>query len=230
MRFEDLNWMDVERYLEHDDRVMLVTGTTRQHAYLSLLTDVLIPSKLALAVSQQEHVLIAPPIPFGSGSYQFAGYPGTINISTDVFHMLLTEIIESLMHQGFMRFFVFNGHSGNELPPRLQDFQLDGLIRVVWYDWWNGNAVRSFEERHSLRLEHANWGENFAFTRVADVPGGEKPLVNPEEIEEDVENLRELLGDGSYGGPYQVDDALMQELFADLIVEATAVVRGNSPE
>jgi hypothetical protein len=26
MRFEDLNWMDVEKYLEQEDRMMLVTG------------------------------------------------------------------------------------------------------------------------------------------------------------------------------------------------------------
>jgi len=38
MRLEDLNWMDVEKYLQQEDRLMLVTGATEQHAYLSLLT------------------------------------------------------------------------------------------------------------------------------------------------------------------------------------------------
>ena len=32
MRIEDLNWMDVEEYLKRDDRLMLVTGATEQHA------------------------------------------------------------------------------------------------------------------------------------------------------------------------------------------------------
>ncbi len=32
MRLEDLTWMDVERYLEQDDRLMLVLGSTEQHA------------------------------------------------------------------------------------------------------------------------------------------------------------------------------------------------------
>lgn len=54
MRFQDLNWMDVERYLEHDNRVILITGATEQHAYLSLLTDILIPSRMALAAAEQE--------------------------------------------------------------------------------------------------------------------------------------------------------------------------------
>lgn len=227
MRFEDLNWMDIERYLAQDDRVILVTGATRQHAYLSLMTDVLIPSKLALAVAEQEHVLIAPPINFSGGNYQFAGYPGTINVSLQTFQTLLSEIVESLMHQGFSRFYIFNGHPGNELPPRLDDLQLEGLIRIVWYDWWRGDAMRAFEERYGLRMEHANWGENFPFTRVSDVPAGEKEYINPAELD-DIENLRDLLGDGSYGGAYQVDDALMQELFAALVAEAASLVRGQT--
>ena len=51
MRFEELNWMDVERYLEQDDRLILVTGACEQHAYLSLLTDIKIPLAMADAAS-----------------------------------------------------------------------------------------------------------------------------------------------------------------------------------
>jgi creatinine amidohydrolase len=43
MRLEDLNWMDVEKYLAQDDRLILVLGACEQHAYLSLLTDIKIP-------------------------------------------------------------------------------------------------------------------------------------------------------------------------------------------
>jgi len=31
MRLEDLNWMDVEEYLKHEDRLMLVLGACEQH-------------------------------------------------------------------------------------------------------------------------------------------------------------------------------------------------------
>jgi creatinine amidohydrolase len=47
MRLEDLNWMDVEKYLAQDDRLILVLGACEQHAYLSLLTDIKIPLALA---------------------------------------------------------------------------------------------------------------------------------------------------------------------------------------
>ncbi len=57
MRFEDLNWFDVEQYLKTDDRLLLVLGSCEQHASLSLLTDVKIPMALAEAASQKTGVL-----------------------------------------------------------------------------------------------------------------------------------------------------------------------------
>lgn len=36
--------MDVQRYLERDDRVVLTTEACEQHGYLSLPTDVSIPA------------------------------------------------------------------------------------------------------------------------------------------------------------------------------------------
>lgn len=223
MRFQDLNWMDVEHYLEHDHRVILITGATEQHSYLSLLSDINTPLRIALAVAEREGVLVAPPLNFGiSGS--FHEYPGTISLSQPAFELVLSEIVESLLHQGFTHFFILNGHGGNQLPQRLRDLNMDGVARIQWYDWWNENAVRQFEAEHHLLLDHANWGENFAFNRVGDVPSGEKPLVNLARLE-DGESLRTILQDGSYGGPYQVDDALMQMLFDRVVDEVCAHLR-----
>jgi hypothetical protein len=39
MRIRDLNWMQLEEYLQSDDRIVLPGGSTQQHAYLSLETD-----------------------------------------------------------------------------------------------------------------------------------------------------------------------------------------------
>ena len=37
--------------------------------------------------------------------------------------------------------------------------------------------------------------------------------------------MRDVLGDGSYGGDYQVDDRLMEELFMRVVAEISAQVR-----
>lgn len=223
MRIKDLNWMDVERYLESDNRIILITGATEQHAYLSLLTDILIPERIAEAIAQRENVLVAPALNFGVSRY-FLEFPGTISFSQHTFDYALLEIVESLLHQGFRRFFILNGHGGNKIPERLFDFQMEGVVRVTWYDWWRSQKANDFASRHGLSIQHANWGENFPFNRVADSPQQDKPLVNTA-YGDDYFSAREVLGDGSYGGPYQVDDALMYMLFDEIVAEAAALVR-----
>lgn len=223
MRLQDLNWMDVERYLQTDDRIMLITGSTEQHAYLSLMTDILIPSRVAWAVSEREKVLVAPALNFGV-TPMFSSFPGTISLSQSTFDLVMTEVVQSLMYQGFGGFLVLNGHGGNSLPMVIKDMQMEGAVRLDWYDWWRSDAVRQFEQEHQLRLEHANWGENFPFNRVAESPAEEKPLVNLGYLEAG-RSVRDVLGDGSYGGPYQIDDDRMNDLFARLVEEAAARLR-----
>jgi creatinine amidohydrolase len=218
MRFQDLNWMDVERYLETDNRILLITGATEQHAYLSLMTDILIPSRIALAVAARSPILIAPPLNFGV-SERFVEYPGTISLSQQTFDSVLSEIVVGLMMHGFQRFFILNGHGGNRLPQRLEELCLDGAIRLIWHDWWRGSAVRAVEAEYGLRLDHANWGENFPFNRVADSPTGEKTLVNFA-YESEGDSIRAVLGDGNFGGVYEVDDAIMHSLFEQVVDEA----------
>jgi creatinine amidohydrolase len=223
MRLQDLNWMDVERYLQTDNRIILVIGATEQHAYLSLLTDILIPARIALAVSEREEVLVAPPLNFGV-SERFLDFPGTISISQTTFDAILSEMVQSLMQQGFSRFLILNGHGGNQMPTQIQDLHLEGTARILWYDWWRSNAVHAFEAQHNIRLQHANWGENFQFNRVSESPKEDKPAVNLSRIDVG-ESARDVLGDGSYGGVYQVDDSLMQDLFARVVDEASDLMR-----
>jgi len=220
MRLQDMNWMDVERYLQTDNRIILITGATEQHSYLSLYTDILIPSRLALAVSEKTGVLVAPPLNFGVSQY-FSEFPGTISITQSTFDMVLTDVVESLYHQGFARFFILNGHGGNRFPQSLRDMEIEGLAHFDWYSWWEEAAAQEFAREQGLRIDHANWGENFPFCRVTDVPQGDKPPVNLE-LQAEGKPLRDILEDGSFGGPYQIDDERMMALFERLVAEICA--------
>ncbi|GAB4575558.1 MAG: hypothetical protein Kow0077_27620 [Anaerolineae bacterium] len=222
MRLADLNWMDVERYLEHDDRIILITGATEQHAYLSLLTDIRIPQAIADAVAEREGVLVAPPLNFGCSGY-FMEYPGTITLSQSTFELVMTEIVQSLVQHGFRRFLVMNGHGGNPMPEALDTLtrELEGF-RVIWHNWWQGSAVQQIAAEFGAASDHANWLENFPFTRVAESPAAAKTMP----AGWDGKHLtREMLTDGSFGGPYQAPDALMHRLFSLLVDEAVALLR-----
>jgi len=228
MRLEDSNWFDVESYLQHDDRLILVLGACEQHGYLSLLTDVKIPLALADAASQQSGVLVAPPLNFGASPY-FMKYPGTLSLRVSTLLDLLDlveDLVRSAYGQGYRRFLVLNGHSGND-PARLRLYelanQLPGL-RLAWYAWWQAHSVEIIAQSYDLRPTHANWLEAFPFTRVADLPPGEKlPPRVPGLM--DAEQARQVYGDGVFGGPYQVDQAIMDQLFAAALEDVLQLLR-----
>src|SRR5664279_653096 len=100
MRTEDLNWMDVENYLKHEDRLILVLGACEQHGYLSLLSDVKIPLALADAASMQTGVLVAPPVNFGVSPY-FLTYPGTLSLRASTLMDVVEDIVRSAFGEGF---------------------------------------------------------------------------------------------------------------------------------
>ncbi|HEX7555604.1 MAG TPA: creatininase family protein [Leptolinea sp.] len=213
MRFEDLNWMDIENYLKNDDRLMVILGACEQHGYLSLLTDVRIPQTLADAAAKQTGVLIAPAVNFGVSPY-FLQYPGTLSLRIETLTRIVEDIIRSAAGVGFRRFLVLNGHGGNNSAADHLVEVANSLpqIKVNWYSWWESNSVSAVAMKHNLVIEHASWGEAFAFTRVAELPEASKAPVKVTGMPNAVET-RKLYGDGMFGGPYQVDDQIMGEVF-----------------
>ncbi|NOZ28283.1 MAG: creatininase family protein [Chloroflexi bacterium] len=215
MLLEDCNWMQVEEYVQRDDRIVLVLGSTEQHGYLSLQTDTRIPYALAREVGERANVLVAPPIPFGVSPY-FLRYPGTISLRITTLLAIVEDVVRSLYHQGFRRVFVINGHGGNApVQGYLRELanELPGL-RAHMVEWWRLPAVQEACADLPTPPTHANYLENFPFTRLPGVtlPDDPKPPVALEVIE-GADRVRALLGDGSFGGAYQLDDATMDRIF-----------------
>ncbi len=213
MRIEELNWFDVENYLKTDDRLMLVLGSCEQHGYLSLLTDVKVPLALADAASQQTGVLVAPPLNFGSSPY-FLNYPGTFSLRVTTLLDVVEDLVRSAYGHGFRRILVLNGHGGNDAGRgRLFELanQLPG-VRFVWYAWWQAHSVLAVAQEHNLKPTHASWLEAFKFTKVAELPEGEKVPPHVPGLM-GAEEARQVYADGVFGGPYVASDAIMQEIF-----------------
>jgi creatinine amidohydrolase/Fe(II)-dependent formamide hydrolase-like protein len=65
VRIRDLNWMQLEEYLEQDDRIVLPVGSTEQHAYLSLETDNILAERASLEAAEPLGVPVLPALAYG---------------------------------------------------------------------------------------------------------------------------------------------------------------------
>lgn len=217
MRLSEMSWMQVEEYLESDDRVVLPLGSTEQHAHLSVATDAILAERVAVEAAEPLGVPVCPVLPFGISPY-FMGYPGTLTFRAEIYRRIVEDLLDSLAESGFRRILIVNGHGGNA-PAREVARHWDearGEVRVRFHDWWNGPRYRAAVEAVDPEAFHASWVENFPWTRVegSRPPDEAKPAVDVSRRDElSPQQLRELLGDGSFGGAYRRDDETMQRLW-----------------
>ena len=213
MRFEDMNWFDLENYLKLDNRIILIFGSCEQHGYLSLCTDVKIPLALADAARKLTGVPSAPTINFGVSPY-FMDYPGTISLRASTLMDLAEDIVKSVYRHGFKRILILNGHGGNEtIRSRLYEISNQFTdLKLAWYSWWQSHSIEIIATQHNLKPAHGSWLEAFSFTTVSELPLSVKtPPHVPGLL--NAQKTREVYGDGNFGGPYIVDKKIMDEIF-----------------
>ncbi|HEY2937150.1 MAG TPA: creatininase family protein [Gaiellaceae bacterium] len=210
MRIEDRNWMQLERYLEQDDRIVVPLGSTEQHAYLSLGVDTILSERVSVEAAEPLGVPVLPSLPYGLTPY-FAAYPGSPTLSPGTYRAIVRDLLDSLYGQGFRRFLFVNGHGGNEPgQDEMVAWQTEHPdARVLWHNWWSGPRVRATVDSIDPDASHASWFENFPWTRLEGVtqPAERKPMADISRLRElDPTEVRELLGDGSLGGLYERSD------------------------
>jgi creatinine amidohydrolase len=231
MRVRDHNWMQIEALLKSgEDRAVLPLGSIEQHAYLSLAVDALWSEQVAVDAAEPLGVPVFPAQPYGY-TPTYMAYPGTMTLRLQTLLSVLEDLIVSLHHHGFRRVLVVNGHGGNsgaaslmqELIARHQGLQ------VRWHNWWAAPKTMAFVREHDQDASHASWMENFAITRLPGValPSESKPQVDYTRMASmDPVTKRGYLGDGCYGGYYQLPDDVTDALWS-LGVEETRAVLAN---
>jgi creatinine amidohydrolase len=171
-------------------------------------------------------VLIAPPLAYGISPY-FITYPGTLSLRPETFAAVVRDLLEDLLKQGFRRVLVNNGHGGNiglltALLVEMGNVHPDA--RFALFNWWTEAAVTAVAQEAGLPPNHANWMENFDFTRVGPVPEGEKKPVEFSHTAS-AAVTRAALGDGSFGGPYQAPGEIMERILAVAAEALAAMLR-----
>jgi creatinine amidohydrolase len=230
MRIGDMNWMQVEEYLRHDDRAVLPLGSTEQHSYLRLTVDCLLPERVAVDAAEPLGIPVFPVVPFGVTPY-FREFPGTVSLRVETHLRVIRDILDSLAHSGFRRILIVNGHGGNSAAqPFAQEWAADHpQCRVVFHNWWNAPLTWAKVQAIDAVASHGSWMENFPWTRLGGIvmPATQQPMVDLAQVRAlDPVTLREYLGDGNYGGLYQRSDEDMAALWQVAVEETRALLAG----
>src|SRR5438045_2517095 len=165
--------MQLETYLSGDDRVVLPVGSTEQHAYLSLETDNILAERAAIEAAEPLGVPVLPVVPYGVNG--FTAYPGSPSLTDATLIAVISEVVDSLLGQGFKRILIVNGHGGNAKPGQTWA-QSRGDDAVVWHELWDGRPDEIAADIDP-DFDHASWSENFPWTRLPGVamPTERKP-------------------------------------------------------
>jgi creatinine amidohydrolase len=231
MKISAMNWMQVETYLEHDDRAVLPIGCTEQHAYLSLATDSILAERVATEAAEPLGIPVFPVIAYGI-TPTFGAYPGTISMRVETLFAVVRDALDSLERHGFKRVLIVNGHGGNS--------PLSGLVNewvaahphmaVRLHHWWNAPKVWKKVQEIDAVASHASWMENFPWTRIdgAAMPDAQKPMVDFAKLAtRNPAGTRELLGDGNFGGRYFRSDDDVFALWRVAIDEARELLESG---
>ena len=217
MRIADLNWMQLEAYLQRDDRIVLPLGSTEQHAYLSLATDSILSERVSVEAAEPLGVPVLPALAYGLTPY-FAAFPGSPSVTKPTYLAFLRELLDSLQEQGFRRILLVNGHGGNAPAEALAG----GAIR--FHSWWSAPRVWATVQEVDSDASHASWMENFPWTRLAGVvlPPGRKPPAP--RSSDDPAVVRRELGDGGFGGYWERPDDDVMRVWQAGVEEVRAVL------
>jgi creatinine amidohydrolase len=230
MRIRDCNWMQVEALLASgEDRAVLPLGSIEQHAYLSLAVDALLSEAIAVDAAEPLGVPVFPAQPYGY-TPSYMAFPGTMTLKFQTLLAVLSDLIGSLHHHGFRRVLVVNGHGGNNGAASLvhELVAQHPALSIRWHNWWAGPRTMGFVRGHDPDASHASWMENFAITRLGGValPGAPKAALDYTKMASlDPLAKRAYIGDGCYGGHYQLPDDVTDALWKIGVEETRAVMQ-----
>jgi creatinine amidohydrolase len=173
VRYEKRTWPEIKRYAEQDAVIIIPTAAVEEHGHhLPLDTDALITYHVATEAAKRSAIptLVMPTVWIGYESHHM-DFPGTIDVSWELFIKYGLTITKSLAHHGFRRMLILNGHGSNrpliEVIARQSVVESPDILCAA-ISWWEfSDAQRVFNlMRESEVTSHACELETSAYLAI----------------------------------------------------------------
>lgn len=146
-RYEKMTWPDIDRAAVDGRLVLIPAGTLEDHGrHLPVDTDVVLAQGVCQAAASRipQEVVLLPPITHGFSPHHI-DFPGTITIAWKTFIDYVVDINRSLVHHGFRKILIVNGHGSNrpvlDLAARLTVVE-HPYAHCAVVSWWELTRVR----------------------------------------------------------------------------------------
>lgn len=163
MKLWELTSRGAAALADRDPLLLLPIGSVEQHsAHLPTGTDSLIVQAVASEIEARrpDEVVLAPPIWYGSSGHHL-GFAGTASVRSEHLVAQLVDVMTALHRStGLTRFFVLNGHGGNDPAMRIAlEHVRDELPGVHGYaaSYWHAmfEAMAEAGRPHEAGMGHA---------------------------------------------------------------------------
>jgi creatinine amidohydrolase len=143
-----MTWPEVKRAAAQGRVALLPVGCIEDHGpHLPLDVDVLLPTAVCERAAQlvPEECVLVPGVSHGYDPHHL-DFPGVIHVDGHVFARTLVDICKSLIHHGFPRIIMVNGHGSNtaytEIAARLAVIETEGKGVVFAINYWGLAELR----------------------------------------------------------------------------------------
>jgi creatinine amidohydrolase len=149
-RFEEVAGFEVPELSSRYSIAILPLGSLEFHGpHNPIGSDFIIISGIAERVAARTNGLLFPTLAFTQCPAHTAHFTGTMSIRPEVMTMYIADILRNVLHLGFRRIFVLNGHDGNIGPGRgalaqVADESKDSaLLFTSWWEFLPGDMMKS---------------------------------------------------------------------------------------
>ena len=149
---------EVEEYLAENDVALFPVGSTEQHGkHLPLDNDAFSAFEIAKRVSEKTGVVYLPVMPFGYSKHHL-NFAGSISLESQTLVKAYKEVCLSLIHHGFNKIVIMNGHGGNTAWISQAQAELFYEMGIRVYSLMIFNSPRGFGAESLKVLEQEGGG------------------------------------------------------------------------